>query len=159
MSLPSLIKPGDDSIVAVCVIEKYPEAVNDCSLRGNAAAPFGSRRLALLAGSKDAICIGADDLHLEPSMLRTAIAVSILSIATIASAQNRPPGADPDVLDFCVYGGQFYSLGASICVGREVAIKCIRYGVVTNELRDLNAIGDDQARNRPVWLNFQQKLC
>ena len=159
MSLPSLIKPGDDSIVAVCVIEKYPEAVNDCSLRGNAAAPFGSRRLALLAGSKDAICIGADDLHLEPFMLRTALAVLILSIATIASAQNRPPGFDPDVADFCIYGGQYYSLGASICVGREVAIKCIRYGVVTNELRDLNAIGDDQARNRPVWLNFQQKLC
>jgi hypothetical protein len=133
--------------------------VNDRSVRGNAAAPFGDNRLVLPLGLKDAICIGADDLHLEPFMLRTALAVLILSIATIASAQNRPPGFDPDVVDFCVYGGQFYSLGASICVGREVAIKCIRYGVVTSELRDLNANGDDQARSRPVWLNFQQKLC
>ena len=92
-------------------------------------------------------------------MLRTAIAVLTLSMTTIASAQNRPPGLDPDILDFCVYGGQFYSLGASICVGREVAIKCVRYGVVTNELRDLNAIADDQTKSRPVWLNFNQKQC
>ena len=92
-------------------------------------------------------------------MLRTALAVLILSIAPIASAQNRPPGSDPDVVDFCVYGGQFYSLGSSICVGKEVAIKCVRYGVITNDLKDLNATADDQTKNRPVWLNFQQKLC
>ena len=92
-------------------------------------------------------------------MWKTALAVLSLSIATMASAQNRPPGSEPDVVDFCVYGGQFYSLGSSICVGKEVAIKCIRYGAVTSELRDLNATADDQNRNRPVWLNFQQKLC
>ena len=92
-------------------------------------------------------------------MLRTAITVLTLSIATIASAQNRPPGQDPEAGDFCMYGGQFYSLGASICVGKEVAIKCIRYSTVTNELRDLNANTDDQARNRPVWLHIQQRLC
>jgi hypothetical protein len=92
-------------------------------------------------------------------MLRTALAVLILSLATAALAQNRAPGLDPDVVDFCVYGGQFYSLGSSICVGKEVAIKCVRYGTIVNELRDLNANGDDQSRNRPVWLNFQQKLC
>lgn len=92
-------------------------------------------------------------------MLRTAIAISILSIATMAFAQNRLPGYDPDVSDFCVYGGQYYSLGSSICVGKEVAIKCIRNSTITNELRDLNVTADDQTRNRPVWLNFQQKLC
>jgi hypothetical protein len=92
-------------------------------------------------------------------MLRTAIAALILSVATIASAQNRGAGSDPEVADFCVYGGQFYSLGASICVGKEIAIKCVRHDTVTNELRDLNANADDQSRNRPVWLNFQQKLC
>ena len=92
-------------------------------------------------------------------MSRTAIAVMTLSLATTASAQNRPPGQDPDVVDFCVYGGQFYSLGSSICIGRELAMKCIRFSTVTQELRDFNANSDDQARNRPVWLNFQQKLC
>jgi hypothetical protein len=92
-------------------------------------------------------------------MLRITLAVSLLSIATIAPAQNRPPGSDPDVVDFCIYGGQYYSLGASICVGKEVAIKCVRYGTVINELRDLNATADDQTRNRPVWLNLPQKLC
>src|SRR5215467_8412171 len=92
-------------------------------------------------------------------MLRTAIAVLTLSIATVAFAQNRPPGSDPDVMDFCVYAGQFYSLGSSICVGKEVAIKCVRYSTVTNELRDLNASADDTARNRPVWMNFSQKQC
>jgi hypothetical protein len=92
-------------------------------------------------------------------MLRTALAVLTLSIVTTASAQNRLPGLDPDVGDFCVYAGQYYSLGASICVGREIAIKCTRYGTVTQELRDLNATADDQARSRPVWLTFQQKLC
>ena len=90
---------------------------------------------------------------------RTSLAVALISIATIASAQNRLPGSDPDAFDFCIYGGQFYSLGASICVGKEVAIKCIRYSTITNELRDLNGTADDQTRNRPVWLNFQQKLC
>ena len=92
-------------------------------------------------------------------MIRTALALLTLSIATIASAQNRPPGSEPDALDFCVYGGQFYSLGASICVGKEAAIKCIRNSTITNELRDLNVNADDQAKTRPVWLNFQQKLC
>jgi len=92
-------------------------------------------------------------------MLRTALAALTLSIATVASAQNRPAGLDPDVVDFCVYGGQFYSLGSSICVGKEVAIKCVRYGTVIQELRDLNASADDTSRNRPVWMNFQQKLC
>jgi hypothetical protein len=38
--------------------------MNDCSVRGNAAVAFGDSRLALLRSSKDAICIGADDLHL-----------------------------------------------------------------------------------------------
>lgn len=92
-------------------------------------------------------------------MLKAALAVLTLSIATIASAQNRFPGSDPDVTDFCIYGGQYYSLGASICVGKEVAIKCIRNSTITNDLRDLNATAEDQTRNRPVWLNFQQKLC
>ena len=133
-------------------------ADNDCSFSGRPHSD--NHRLALPQVSKNAICNGTDGpQHLEPPMLRTAFAVLTLSVATIASAQNRPPGLDPDVVDFCVYGGQFYSLGASICVGKEVAIKCIRYGVVTNELRDLNASAEDQARNRPVWLNFQQKLC
>jgi len=91
--------------------------------------------------------------------LRTALAALTLSIATVASAQNRPAGLDPDVVDFCVYGGQFYSLGSSICIGKEVAIKCVRYGTVTQDLRDLNANADDQSKTRPVWLNFQQKLC
>ena len=109
-------------------------ADNDCSFSGR--PHFHNHRLALLHVPKNAICNGTDDpQHLEPPMLRTAFAVLTLSVATIASAQNRPPGLDPDVVDFCVYGGQFYSLGASICVGKEVAIKCIRYGVVTNELR------------------------
>jgi len=44
-------------------------------------------------------------------------------------------------------------------VGKEVAIKCVRYSTVVNDLRDLNTNIDDQTRNRPVWLNFQQKLC
>jgi len=92
-------------------------------------------------------------------MLRAAIALLTLSIATVASAQNRPPGSDPDVMDFCVYAGQFYSLGSSICVGKEVAIKCVRFSTVTNELRDVNANADDTARNRPVWMNFSQKQC
>jgi hypothetical protein len=93
-------------------------------------------------------------------MLRTIVAVLTLSLATAASAQNRPAGSEPDFVgDYCTYGGQLYTLGASICVGREVAIKCIRYSSVINELRDLNANTDDQTRNRPVWLNFQQKLC
>jgi hypothetical protein len=92
-------------------------------------------------------------------MLRAVAAVLTLSIATVASAQNRLPAQEPDVGDYCTYGGQLYSLGASICVGREVAIKCVRYSTVINELRDLNANVDDQTRNRPVWLNVQQKLC
>ena len=93
-------------------------------------------------------------------MVRTTLVLVTCSIAaTLASAQNRSPGFEPDAQDFCVYGGQFYSLGSSICVGKEAAIKCIRHGAVTNELRDLNANADDQARTRPVWLNFQQKLC
>ncbi len=92
-------------------------------------------------------------------MLRIAIAALTLSIATTATAQNRLPGSEPDVGDFCIYGGQHYSLGASICVGKELAIKCIRHSTVTNELRDLNTNADDQARNRPIWLNIQQKLC
>jgi len=92
-------------------------------------------------------------------MLRIAAAASILTIATMASAQNRLPGTEPEATDFCIYGGQYYSLGASICVGKELAIKCIRYGSVTNELRDLNANADDQTRNRPIWLNVPQKLC
>jgi hypothetical protein len=109
---------------------------------------------------KDAICAGTNSLqHLEPDMLRTALAVITLSMATMASAQNRLPAAEPDIGDFCTYGGQYYSLGASICVGKELAIKCIRYSSVINELRDLNTNADDQTRNRPVWLNIQQKLC
>ena len=116
--------------------------------------------LDLPQNQKNAICNNFDDLqHLEPPMLRAAIAVLTLSIVTVASAQNRPPGSDPDVMDFCVYAGQFYSLGSSICVGKEVAIKCVRYSTVTNELRDVNANADDTARNRPVWMNFSQKQC
>ena len=92
-------------------------------------------------------------------MLRAAAALLILSVAAVASAQNRPPTPEPDFGDYCTYGGQIYSLGASICVGREIAIKCVRYSSVINDLRDLNANVDDQTRNRPVWLNVQQKLC
>jgi len=92
-------------------------------------------------------------------MLRTAAAALIVSIATMAPAQNRFPAAEPDTVDFCMYGGVYYSLGASICVGKELAIKCIRFSTVTNELRDLNANADDQTRNRPIWLNVPQKLC
>ena len=72
-------------------------------------------------------------------MLRTIVAVLTLSLATAASAQNRPAGSEPDFVgDYCTYGGQLYTLGASICVGREVAIKCIRYSSFINELRDLS---------------------
>jgi hypothetical protein len=92
-------------------------------------------------------------------MLRVAAAVLTLSVATVASAQNRFPVQEPDVADYCMYGGQLYSLGASICVGREIAIKCVRYSSVVNDLRDLNANVDDQTRNRPVWLNVPQKMC
>ena len=92
-------------------------------------------------------------------MLRTAVAILALNAVTIASAQNRIPPPEPDLGDYCTYGGQIYSLGASICVGREIAIKCVRYSTVINDLRDLNANVDDQTRNRPVWLNSQQKLC
>jgi hypothetical protein len=92
-------------------------------------------------------------------MLRTAAAVLTLSVATVATAQNRLPAPEPDAGDYCMYGGQLYSLGASICVGREVAVKCVRYSSVINDLRDLNANVDEQTRNRPVWLNVQQKLC
>jgi hypothetical protein len=96
---------------------------------------------------------------MERHMLRAAVAVLCLGVATMASAQNRVPAGEPDVGDYCTYGGQLYSLGASICVGKEVAIKCVRYSSVINELRDLNTNVDDQTRNRPVWLNFPQKLC
>jgi hypothetical protein len=92
-------------------------------------------------------------------MLRAAATLLILSLAAVASAQNRPLIPEPDFGDYCTYGGQIYSLGASICVGREIAIKCVRYSSVINDLRDLNANVDDQTRNRPVWLNVQQKLC
>jgi hypothetical protein len=92
-------------------------------------------------------------------MLRVAAAILVLSVATMASAQNRFSAPEPDVADYCMYGGQLYSLGASICVGREVVIKCVRYTTVVNELRDLNANVDDQTRNRPVWLSVPQKMC
>ena len=92
-------------------------------------------------------------------MLRAAATLLILSLPAVASAQNRLPIPEPDFGDYCTYGGQIYSLGASICVGREIAIKCVRYSSVINDLRDLNANVDDQTRNRPVWLNVQQKLC
>jgi hypothetical protein len=93
-------------------------------------------------------------------MLRAAAAILTMSIASMALAQNRlPPPEPPDFGDYCTYGGQLYSLGASICVGKEIAIKCVRYSTVINDLRDLNANVDDQTRNRPVWLNVQQKLC
>ena len=88
----------------------------------------------------------------------TSLAAVVL-LASVVLAQNRPPAQEPDFGDYCTYGGQIYSLGASICVGREVAIKCVRYSTVINDLRDLNANVDDQQRNRPVWLNIQQKLC
>ena len=64
-----------------------------------------------------------------------------------ASAQNQVPGLEPNAGDYCMYGGQFYSLGASICIGREAAIKCVRYSSVVNELRDLNPSVDDQTRH------------
>jgi hypothetical protein len=92
-------------------------------------------------------------------MLRVVAALLTVGIVTAASAQNRPLSPEPDFGDYCTYGGQLYSLGASICIGREVAIKCVRYSTVINDLRDLNANVDDQTRNRPVWLNIQQKLC
>jgi hypothetical protein len=92
-------------------------------------------------------------------MLRVVAALLAVGSATVASAQNRGPFPEPDFGDYCTYGGQLYSLGASICVGREIAIKCVRYSTVINDLRDLNANVDDQTRNRPVWLNTQQKLC
>jgi hypothetical protein len=92
-------------------------------------------------------------------MLRVVAVLLTLGIATVASAQNRIPAPEPDFGDYCTYGGQLYSLGASICVGREIAIKCVRYSTVINDLRDLNASVDDQTRSRPVWLNIQQKLC
>ncbi len=92
-------------------------------------------------------------------MWRTAIALVALVIANPASAQNQVPGLEPNAGDYCMYGGQFYSLGASICIGREVAIKCVRYSSVVNELRDLNPSVNDQTRGRPVWFNFQSKLC
>jgi len=96
---------------------------------------------------------------LERDMLRVVAALLTLGIATTALAQNRAPFPEPDFGDYCTYGGQLYSLGASICVGKEIAIKCVRYSSVINDLRDLNANVDDQTRNRPVWLNTQQKLC
>jgi hypothetical protein len=95
----------------------------------------------------------------ERYMLRAAASVLALSAVTTASAQNRLPIPEPEIADYCMYGGQLYSLGASICVGRDVVIKCIRYSSVINDLRDLNANVDDQTRNRPVWLNVPQKTC
>jgi hypothetical protein len=92
-------------------------------------------------------------------MLRATVAALTLSVATMASAQNRPSVPEFDLGDYCMYSGQSYSLGASICIGRELAIKCVRYSSVINDLRDLNSNVDDQTRNRPVWLNVQQKLC
>jgi hypothetical protein len=92
-------------------------------------------------------------------MLKIAVAVLTVGLTTAAWAQNRLPLTEPDVADYCIYGGQLYSLGASICVGRELAVKCIRYSSITNELRDLNASVDDQTKSKPVWLNVPQKLC
>src|SRR5580658_6793304 len=102
--------------------------------------------------------------NLERHMPRAAatfviVSIAVTSIVTVAPAQPRIPQAEPDIGDFCTYGGQLYSLGASICVGKEIAIKCVRYSSVINDLRDLNANVDDQTRNRPVWLNTPQKLC
>jgi hypothetical protein len=92
-------------------------------------------------------------------MSRTAIALVALGIAIPAAAQNPVPGPELNAGDYCMYGGQLYSLGASICIGREVAIRCIRYSSVVNELRDINPNVEDQTRGRPVWFNFQAKLC